>query len=121
MLEVTATDIGSLNDTDLRSLIALLCESEMIKLEIPTSGVTWGGHQNAKDGGVDVRVHYDLGSIEGYVPRNNTCFQVKKPDMPRSAIIDEMSPKGQLRGVIKQLIDLKGAYIIVRAQQQIAP
>ncbi|OIK07155.1 hypothetical protein [Bacillus sp. MUM 13] len=117
MLEITGADIKELSDTDLRSLIGLLCEADLRAAGIPTAGVTWGGHQNAADGGLDVRVEVstDLSS-DGFIPRSKTGFQVKKPDMPRGAISSEMRPRGQLRPVIKDLIDSGGAYIIVSSQ-----
>ena len=51
--------------------------------------------------------------IEGFVPRPGTGFQVKKQDMPRAEIIDEMRPKGVIRPSIQKLADEGGAYVIV--------
>lgn len=118
MLEISGEDIIELNDSDLRSLIALLCEAELRMMDLPTVGVTWGGHQDAKDGGIDVRVELttSLPKEGGFVPRAQTGFQVKKPDMPPGAIETEMRPKDGLRQVIKDLADNKGAYIIVSSQ-----
>lgn len=117
MIEITGNDIADLNDIDLRALIGLLCEAELRSNGIPTVGVTWGGHQNAKDGGVDVLV--DISTIlhkDNFIPRSKTGFQVKKPDMPRASIINEMRPNGVLREVIKDLVGNSGAYIIVSSQ-----
>ncbi|PEQ92933.1 hypothetical protein CN481_14175 [Bacillus sp. AFS006103] len=117
MLEINGKDISELNDSDLRALIGLLCEAELRTYGLPTAGVTWGGHQNAKDGGIDVRV--DLLSpvhTDSFIPRSKTGFQVKKPDMPRAEILNEMRPKGKLRQIIKDIVDSKGAYIIVSSQ-----
>lgn len=117
MIEITGNEIAQLNDTDLRSLVGLLCEAELRSIGLPTAGVTWGGHQDAKDGGIDVRV--ELTTVlneDNFVPRSKVGFQVKKPDMAPSAIVNEMRPKGKLRKVIKDLIDAKGAYIIVSSQ-----
>ncbi|WP_091020035.1 MULTISPECIES: hypothetical protein [Paenibacillus] len=88
MLEITGDEIAQLNDTDLRSLVGLLCEAELASEQVPTAGVTWGGDQNAKD---------------GFVLRANTAFQVKKPDMPCRDIIEEIRPKGVPREVYKEL------------------
>ena len=52
-------------------------------------------------------------SIQGFVPRPATGFQVKKPDMPRKAILKEMRPSGTIRPAIQELADQSGAYIIV--------
>jgi hypothetical protein len=72
--------------------------------------VTWGGDQNAPDGGIDVRVTLPAGAVtDGYAPRAATGFQVKKPDMPRAEIIDEMRPKGVIRPSIQDLADKGGA------------
>jgi len=76
--------------------------------------VTWGGHQDAPDSGLDVRVALPpTASIQGFVPRPATGFQVKKPDMRRKAILKEMRPSGTIRPAIQELADQSGAYIIV--------
>jgi hypothetical protein len=59
--------------------------------------------------------------IEGFVPRLSTGFQVKKPDMPRAAILAEMRPAGAIRPVIEELADEAGAYIIVSSNLHSAP
>lgn len=117
MIEITGNDIAELNDEDLRTLIGLLCEAELRSSGLPTAGVSWGGHQNAKDGGVDVRVEISITlHKDNFIPRPKTGFQVKKPDMPRASIINEMCPNGKLREVIKEIVNSGGAYIIVSSQ-----
>jgi hypothetical protein len=114
MFAITGKEISELNDSDLRSLVGLLCEAELRANNLPTACVTWGGHQNAKDGGLDVRVELAAAlHPDGFIPRVVTGFQVKKPDMPRSKIIEEMRPDGELRPVISELAETNGAYIIV--------
>ncbi|MBM3642369.1 MAG: hypothetical protein FJX15_13825, partial [Alphaproteobacteria bacterium] len=116
MLEITGNDIAALGDDDLRTLVGRLCEAEMRRHGLPSSAVTWGGDQNAKDGGLDVRVSLAAGTaISGFVPRPQTGYQVKIPDMPRGEILDEMKPKptGVLRPIFLELADAGGAYIIV--------
>lgn len=86
ILEITAEQVEQLNDTDLRTLVAYLCEREVRSHGHPVSAVTWGGHQNAGDGGIDVRVSLPAGAtITGYVPKASTGLQVKAQDMPRKA------------------------------------
>lgn len=114
MFEVTADDISALADDDLRALVGRLCEAELRSLGYSNAYVTWGGNQDASDGGIDVRVELPAGSaVSGFVPRAATAFQVKKGDMPRSAILKEMKPSGTLRPAIAELVIQKGAYIIV--------
>jgi hypothetical protein len=114
MIEITADHIVELSDENLRALVGLLCEAEARKYGIPRSSVTWGGHHNARDGGVDVRVAAEQPSLTAdFIPRPHTGFQVKKPDMPPSAIEAEMRPKGALRPAIADLAARGGAYIIV--------
>ena len=81
---------------------------------LPSSAVTWSGNQTAKDGGLDVRVAAGT-PIDGFIPKPQTDVQVKKLDMPRAEIVDEMKPKPArvLRPVIVELADADGAYIIV--------
>lgn len=116
MLEITGDDIAALNDEDLRTLVGRLCEAELRARNLTTSAVTWGGDQDAPDGGVDVRVRLQpKAAIHGFVPKSDTGFQVKKSDMPRGAIIEEMKPKGMVRPVILELARASGAYVIVSA------
>lgn len=114
MFDITPDDISQLNDTDLRELVGRLCEAELVSRGHSAVAVTWGGNQTAADGGLDVRVALPSGvSIDGFVPRPSTGFQVKKPDMPRVKIIDEMRPAGMIRPVIQELANEAGAYLIV--------
>jgi len=114
MFDITPDDINQLNDSDLRELVGRLCEAELARRGLLPSAVTWGGNQTAADGGLDVRVSLppDV-SIEGFIPRLSTGFQVKKPDMPRTRIIAEMRPEGMIRPAIQELVDEAGAYVIV--------
>jgi hypothetical protein len=97
MFEITGDDVAQLSDDNLRSLVALLCEAEMRDRGLPVAAVTWGGNQNAPDGGIDVRVALPATTvIDGFVPRPQTGFQVKKPDMTASSIGPEMRPEGSL-------------------------
>jgi hypothetical protein len=117
MLEITADDIALLNDEDLRSLVGRLCESEMRRRGISPSCVTWGGNQNAKDGGIDVRVTLPSRvEPEGFIPRTKTGFQVKAEDTPAAKIRSEMRPNGTLRQAIQKLADQSGAYIMVSSR-----
>ena len=112
--EITGDHVAQLNDTDLRSLIGLLCEADYRAAGLRTAGITWGGHQNANDGGLDVVVRNEISPpASSFVPRKVTGFQVKKSAMGKAEILEEMKPEGILREKIKFLIDSKGAYVIV--------
>lgn len=117
IFEVTSDDVEKLSDSDLRVLVAYVAEREVVRSSHSPASVTYGGHQNAGDGGIDVRV--DLAptdKIAGYVPRPKTGFQVKAEDMAKGDIIKEMKPKGQLRPSIIKLGEAGGAYIIVSSK-----
>jgi hypothetical protein len=117
MLEITADDIALLSETDLRTLIGRLCEEELRRRQSPTAAVTYGGDQKASDGGLDVRVNLPPGGVvDGFIPRANTGFQVKRSDMPAAKIRNEMRPKKVLRKVIRDLAKQSGAYIIVSSR-----
>lgn len=116
-LEVTGDQIARLNDTDLRTLVGYLCEREVFAHGHSASAVTWGGHQNAGDGGIDVRVALPGGAaISGYIPKIATGYQVKAQDMSRAAILNEMVPEGVVRPSIVELAANSGAYIIVSSK-----
>jgi hypothetical protein len=117
ILEISADELIHLSDSDLRELIGKLCEREVRNHGYSPSAVTWGGHQDTPDGGIDVRVALPHGSkIEGFVPRENCGFQVKAQKMPASAIKDEMVPDGIVRDAIVELTAAHGAYIIVSSK-----
>jgi len=117
VFEINGLHIVQLNDTDLRILVDKLCQADVRRAGWSVSAVTAGGDQNAKDGGLDVRVELpDKANPNGFIPRNKTGFQVKKPDMQPKAIVNEMRPSGILRPLIEELASLSGAYIIVSAK-----
>lgn len=116
IFEIEPEDIEKLSDTDLRTLIGRLCEEEVRIHGHSPAGVTYGGHQNAPDGGIDVRVALSSGCISGYVPSLQTGFQAKAQDMQPNAIAREMAPNGVLRPVIVDLAARSGAYIIVSSK-----
>jgi hypothetical protein len=117
MFEITPQDIAQLDDEKLRTLVGLLCEAELRGRGYSTAAVTWGGNQNAKDGGLDVRVSLPEDKpIDGFIPRRCTGFQIKKQDMPSRAIVTEMCPNDELRPVIRELAECRGAYIIASSE-----
>lgn len=121
MFEITGDDVQNLNDSHLRTLVARLAIAELRERALPVSGVTAGGHQNAPDGGLDVRVEVRGDCDPGdFIPRVPLGIQVKKPDMTPAAISHEMKPDGVLRPVIRELADLGGAYVIVSSQGSVA-
>ena len=117
MLDITGDHIIKLSDEDLRTLVARLCEAELRRSNLPLSSITAGGHQNAADGGLDVRVVLPDGLHDlDFIPKCFTGFQVKQQDMPSSAIKAEMRPDGKLRPSISELASKNGAYVIVSGQ-----
>lgn len=121
MLDIEPADIANLSDTDLRTLLGLLCEAELAERGLPVSAVTYGGNQNTTDGGVDVRVDLpqDTGGLD-FVLRPVLVLQSKKSDLSAKEIELEMCPippgsplkKGAFRESLRQLALANGAYII---------
>ncbi|MCF8302235.1 MAG: hypothetical protein K9I94_03090 [Bacteroidales bacterium] len=117
LLEITGDDVAKLNDKQLRELLGLLCEADYRVASLTTRGIRWGGHQDAKDGGLDVVVQSNFDPPDSsFIPSKSTGFQIKISDMPRHKILKEMRPNNQLRPEIKQLIKEKGAYVIVSSK-----
>lgn len=112
--ELEPADITALSASDLRELVARLSEAEVMQQGRRSLCVTWGGAQEAPDGGLDVRVEdAGLSPNDGFVPRGYCGFQVKKHTMGEAACRGEMLENGLLRPVIADLADRNGAYIIV--------
>ena len=120
LLDVTGADIGSLSDADLRILTGKLCEADYLQAGLPTRGITWGGHQDAADGGVDVRVRrlaeLDPTNVQpppdSHIPRGETVFQCKQTNMTRGNILTEMR-KVDVAQLLGELAACDGAYVIV--------
>jgi hypothetical protein len=130
LFDITPDHIKDLTDEDLRALIARLCEVELRRRGLPVTAVTYGGNQNAADGGIDVRVALPPDTeIAGAIPRPNTGFQAKAEDMPAAKIGTEMRPRmkaadgselAPLRPSIRDLADKGGAYVIVSSKGSVA-
>lgn len=106
--------INRLDDVQARELIARLCRAELRTKGYSEDSVTWGGHQLANDGGVDVRVKLpDEETIDGFVQAGQCIFQVKaEKNFKGKKIANEMAPKGVFRDSIAQMAECQGAYII---------
>lgn len=112
--ELKPSDISNLSDADLREMVARLCEAELHDQKIQRSCILWGGAQEAADGGLDIRVKSEVSLLNpGFVPRKNTGFQIKKSSMGKAACREEMLIGGEVKEVIRSLIEQQGAYIIV--------
>jgi hypothetical protein len=120
IFEVTPDHIFSLSDEDLRILVGRLCEAETRSKGFAPAGITYGGNQNAPDGGIDVRADVPAEAAGGFIPRTVTAFQVKAEDMPRSAILGEMCPDDHLRPSITAIGERHGAYVIVSSKGSVA-
>ena len=83
MFDVSPDDISQLDDTNLRALVARLCEAELHDQGLSPAAVTYGGHQNAPDGGIDVRVDLSAPlpnklSDNGFIPRPATRRRLRQ-------------------------------------------
>lgn len=118
ILEVTPEHIASLSDPQLRELVGKLAELEVSRAGHSAAAVTYGGHQNASDGGIDVRVDIPNGAIEGFVPKPATGYQVKAENMTKASIENEMRIKGTItpKPSIVELGKAGGSYIIVSSK-----
>jgi len=117
LFQINGEDITKLRDDELRELVGLLCEADYRAAGLRTTGITWGGHQDAADGGLDVVVRDSIPPpMKSFIPRSYTGFQVKMPAMSASEILTEMKPRGVLRDSINELIIGHGAYIIVSSK-----
>jgi hypothetical protein len=121
MFDVTGQDISFLSDEDVRTLVGRLCEAELTRLGLSPLCATWGGNQNAVDGGVDVRVTLgESALLGGAFARSNAVYQVKAEDMARGKILAEMKPDGTVRQSILELAASGGSYIIVSSKSSVS-
>jgi len=115
LFEVSAEDVESLKDDELRELVARLCKATLLEEGLPTTCVTWGGDQREPDGGIDVRVQLradDPLPNGSWLRWRSVGFQVKATEMPPAKIKKEMCPNGSLQSAIQELLQEGGAYII---------
>ena len=120
MLEVTEDDVGKLSDTDFRELINRLVIAELESNGCPRSAVTAGGHQDASDGGIDVRVECPTAiKSPDFVPCRVVGIQVKASKMNVAKIRDEMRKDGVLKDSIREIFEASGAYVIVCSKENL--
>ncbi len=114
MFEIVQDHIAKLDDTGLRILVAKLCSAELHLLGISSAALSYGGNQDASDGGSDVEVTAQIDvPLDCWVPRKRSVFQAKKSNMPPGKIRNEMRPRGIIRPLITSLAGSQGAYILV--------
>ena len=114
MFDVDPAMIIALGDEGLRELVRRLCAAELLRHSQPVSALTAGGHQNAPDGGIDVRVDLPASAPTlDFIKRPRTGFQVKLTAFGSADVKKEMCPKGTMRPVIAELGEVGGAYVIV--------
>lgn len=122
MFEISKDQLQLLTGSQLRELVARLCEAELQLKGFPASAVRWGGAQTTRDGGLDVDCSVETESYQsGFVPSARTGFQVKRHSMPASAIKEEMSPKGELRPIFPALASENGCYVLVSLDDDVPP
>lgn len=116
-LEVTVADVRRLGDAPLRELIRRLCQAELSDAGLPLSAVRAGGHQDASDGGIDVRVDL-VGDPAGldFILKGQTGLQAKAESMSASKVSGEMLDRGMLKPAIRELLARGGAYVIVSSK-----
>ena len=115
LFEVSAEDVESLKDDELRELVARLCKATLIEAGLPATCVTWGGDQREPDGGIDVRVQLradDPLPNGSWLRWRSVGFQVKATVMGPQKIKKEMCPSDSLQSSIQELLQVGGAYII---------
>ena len=99
----------------------LLLFNAPIRLGLSPLCASWGGHQNATDGGVDVRVTLaESAPLSSAFVRPDIGYQVKAEDMPRGKILAEMKPDGTVRPSILELAAAAGSYIIVSSKGSVS-
>lgn len=114
ILDVTAAHVAALDDAQLRRLVKELCEAELRRAGLPVSALIAGGHQDAPDGGLDLRIDLPPDTPPpGFIPRPQTGYQVKRPRMSTQDILKEMRPGDVLRPVIAELVGRDGAYVLI--------
>lgn len=115
LFEVSAEDVESLKDDELRELVARLCKATLTEAGLSVTCVTWGGDQREPDGGIDVRVQlHDKDSLPDspWLHWRVVGFQVKATKMGPTDIKTEMALKGSLKPSIREVLQRGGAYII---------
>ena len=122
MFDIPKDQLLRLSDVDLRELVARLCEAELSRAGAPVSAVRWGGSHTTPDGGLDIEIRVEGQEFAGdFVPRPGLEFKSKNRGCQRGKIIEEMSPKGNLRPIFPELARDNGCYIIISLDDDLTP
>jgi len=111
---ITKEMVKGLGDETLRELTGKLIEAEASALGIPSSAISLGGNQTARDGGIDAAISWKGGpEPNDRLPRRTSYFQCKATAMPPREIEREFRPKGEARPIFYELESRGGAYLLV--------
>ena len=115
ILDIKKDDLTRLSSDQLAELIFRLAQADVVSRGYSPACVDKLGHNNAPDGGIDIRVKVETSKFDkGFLVKPNTILQSKKSKMPKNKILKEMRSKNdKLRPAISNLAENGGSYIIV--------
>ncbi|MEO1035250.1 MAG: hypothetical protein AAFX44_06785 [Pseudomonadota bacterium] len=117
MIQVTSTDIASLDSRQLQELLNRLLHQEARKFGLSAAGInaTDPARITVPDGGDDGTIEWG-GGIEctAYLRKRNNLFQVKAEKWPRKKCHKEVLKKDskELQPAIKEVLEAGGSYTI---------
>lgn len=117
-LSPTADDVQKLDSSELELLLAKLSAADLSEARLPLSWMSAGGHHNAPDGGVDVRI--DGCGSTAFIPGLPAIIQSKAKVMEAKDIRDEMRPKNVPRSFFTDLAARGGSYLLVSGRDDCA-
>src|SRR5580692_7882076 len=114
-LEVTTDHIAVLSPRKLALLTERLLTAEALDSGLPMDGIHVAAQITVGDGGEDARITWSGGPDHTiFIPRRLTQFQLKATKLsPAAAGADVMTPTGQLKPMVREVLAAGGAYVML--------
>ncbi|WP_315806360.1 MULTISPECIES: type II TA system antitoxin MqsA family protein [unclassified Bradyrhizobium] len=113
--EVTGKHIAALSPRKLVLLMRRLLDAEALSGELPMDGIHVAANITAADDGEDARIQWKGGPDRtNYLPSRISQFQLKAgPISPAEAGADVLTPSGEVKGMVRDVVEQGGSYIMV--------
>ena len=120
-IQLSSADINELGrkqNRNLSDLLERLLKKEIFQGGLPENSLRLREPENTADGGIDHGISVPAEFSRPHVlPARDVAFQVKAGNMGPKKCAEELMKNNQLKPQIKQVLDVKGAYMIFCSQQ----
>ena len=118
-IEVSGEDVKLLSNEQFADLLRRLLQAEALDNDIPLDGIHVAHNITAPDGGEDARIFWEGGvDRTNFLPARKCQFQMKTGRVTPAIAGQEMTTRGQIKPMVREVIEAGGNYIMLSTQPQ---